>query len=140
MRNFISKIFVFIVIVGLLFWAVQRDLKNIDNTASVKKQINNIEALNEMPIDDVSGLIIAPGFSLVEKNCLGCHSGKLISQNRGNKQTWTSVIRWMQDTQNLWDLGDNEEKIIDYLSKNYAPESSGRRKPLSEVKWYNVEK
>lgn len=42
----------------------------------------------------------------------------------------------MQETQNLWDLGDNEKVIIDYLVKNYPVESKGRRAPLKDVEWY----
>jgi hypothetical protein len=42
----------------------------------------------------------------------------------------------MQQTQGLWDLGDNEKPILDYLAKNYAPEDAGRRKQLTNVEWY----
>jgi hypothetical protein len=85
-----------------------------------------------------TGLIDGEGLMLVVNNCTNCHSAKLVTQNRATKEGWTQIIRWMQETQNLWDLGENEEVIVNYLSKHYAPESSGRRKPL-EVEWYELE-
>lgn len=91
------------------------------------------------PIDTESGLVIDPGFNLVKTNCLRCHSSKLITQNKANRETWKETIRWMQKTQNLWDLGENESKILDYLAKNYAPGQMGRRLPLRDVQWYELQ-
>lgn len=86
-----------------------------------------------------SGLIVADGFELVKRNCLGCHSGKLISQNRMTRDRWLETIRWMQETQKLWDLGTNEAGILDYLETNYAPKDEGRRPQLANVEWYILE-
>ena len=33
----------------------------------------------------------------------------------------------------------NEEKIIDYLAKNYGPVSKGRRQNLQNVDWYELQ-
>lgn len=85
-----------------------------------------------------TGFAIGEGLPLVIANCTNCHSAKLVTQNRFTKEGWTNVIRWMQETQGLWDLGNNEEVIVDYLSKYYAPEARGRRKPL-QVEWYVLE-
>ena len=49
------------------------------------------------------------------------------------------MIRWMQETQNLWDLGTNEELILDYLAKHYAPDEAGRRPNLPSPTWYVLE-
>jgi hypothetical protein len=49
------------------------------------------------------------------------------------------MIRWMQATQNLWDLGANEGIILDYLAKHYAPQNTGRRAPLTDITWYELE-
>ncbi len=49
------------------------------------------------------------------------------------------MIRWMQQTQNLWDLGENEELILDYLSTYYPPEEKGRRENLKDIEWYEME-
>lgn len=85
-----------------------------------------------------TGLVAGEGLSLVIANCTGCHSAKLITQNRATKEGWVRVIRWMQETQNLWDLGENEEAIVSYLAKYYAPEEKGRRLPLTDIEWYEL--
>lgn len=75
---------------------------------------------------------------LVIANCTGCHSGKLVTQNRATREGWTNMIRWMQRTQNLKDLGADEQKILDYLSENYAPAEQGRRANLVVDEWYEL--
>ena len=75
---------------------------------------------------------------LVVANCTACHSGKLVTQNRASKEGWRNMIRWMQETQNLWQLGENEEKILEYLSTNYAPKDQGRRASLKVEEWYEL--
>ncbi len=49
------------------------------------------------------------------------------------------MIHWMQETQNLWDLGDNEALIVAYLAKNYPPGKKGRRARLTNIEWYDLE-
>jgi len=92
-----------------------------------------------------NGIHIRTGFvddkGLIEtiNNCTNCHSSKLVIQNRMSKEQWIATIRWMQKTQNLWDLGRNEEIIVNYLSKNYAPIKKGRRENLTNINWYQLE-
>ncbi len=81
-------------------------------------------------IDPVSGLVIASGFDEVKAQCTACHSGRLVAQNRADRAGWLQMIRWMQDTQNLWPLGEAEPVILDYLAANYGPLPRGRRAPL----------
>jgi hypothetical protein len=81
--------------------------------------------------DANTGLVIAPGFEVVSVQCTVCHSARLITQNRSDREGWQAMIRWMQDTQGLWSLGDNEPLVLDYLASNYGPLSVGRRHPLS---------
>lgn len=83
-----------------------------------------------------SGLIAAEGYELVFKNCGGCHSHALVVQNRADAEGWKEIIRWMQASHNLWDLGESELKIIEYLSTNYGPTTAGRRNNLGELEWY----
>jgi hypothetical protein len=85
-----------------------------------------------------TGLVVDEGLNIVIANCTACHSAKLITQNRADKEGWRKMIRWMQETQNLWDLGENEEIILNYLSENYAPEKRGRRAPLEDIEWYEL--
>lgn len=90
----------------------------------------------------VDGIHLETGFvqdiGMVEviNNCTNCHSAKLVTQNRMSREAWLASIRWMQETQNLWDLGENESVILDYLAENYAPKSKGRRQNLEIEKWY----
>jgi len=81
-------------------------------------------------IDGKSGLVIAPGFDVVSVQCTVCHSGRLVAQNRSDREGWLAMIRWMQETQGLWPLGDQEEQILDYLSTQYGPVTVGRRRAL----------
>ncbi len=80
--------------------------------------------------DPESGLVIAPGFEQVKAQCTACHSGRLVAQNRADREGWLQMIRWMQETQNLWPLGPAEPVILDYLATHYAPLPRGRRAPL----------
>jgi len=85
-----------------------------------------------------TGLVEGVGLMETVNNCTSCHSAKLLTQNRLSKEGWVSAIRWMQETQNLWDLGKNEELIVNYLAKNYPPENKGRREILDETDWYEL--
>lgn len=86
-----------------------------------------------------TGLLNGEGLPAVINNCTNCHSAKLITQNRMSSERWRQTIHWMQRTQNLWDLGAQEEVIISYLSTNYAPVVKGRRQQLTDIDWYRLE-
>ena len=86
-----------------------------------------------------TGLIEAEGLMAVVSNCTVCHSSKLVIQNRMNRERWDATIKWMQETQNLWDLGENHEVIVDYLVTNYPPKKKGRRENLQDIEWYVLE-
>jgi hypothetical protein len=85
-----------------------------------------------------TGLIAADNWELVKNTCTACHSAKLVTQNRATRDGWKKMIVWMQETQGLWDLGDSEAAILDYLAANYAPEEEGRRPNLdvASIEWY----
>lgn len=90
-------------------------------------------------LEESAGVLVAnTHVELVKKHCTGCHSARLIAQNRKSKDRWKENIVWMQATQGLWDLGEDEAGILEYLSTNYAPENSGRRKALNlnDKDWY----
>ncbi len=86
-----------------------------------------------------TGLKEAEGLMTVVNNCTNCHSAQLVIQNRMNEERWIATIRWMQETQNLWDLGKNEEIIVNYLVTNYPPKKKGRREILTDIQWYELE-
>lgn len=85
-----------------------------------------------------TGLKDAEGLMVVVNNCTNCHSADLVIQNRMNGEMWIETIRWMQETQNLWDLGKNEDIIINYLVTNYPSINKGRRENLSGIEWYTL--
>jgi cytochrome c5 len=81
--------------------------------------------------DPTTGLIIAPGWELVSAHCGACHSHALVTAQRGDADFWRSTIRWMQKTQNLWQIPEPQEaKLIEYLATHYNETDWGRRPPL----------
>lgn len=107
------------------------------------QEVENVKSVDLTEVKDgihiPTGLVADVDLNLVITNCTACHSSKLIIQNRATADGWRSLIRWMQSTQNLWNLGENEEKIVAYLAKNYPPVGQGRRKPLENIEWYELE-
>lgn len=81
--------------------------------------------------DPDTGLLQLEGWELVRAQCTACHSADLITQQRGSRERWLSIIRWMQATQNLWAFPPaTEARILDYLARAYPPARSYRRPPL----------
>lgn len=119
-----------------------------DPTLSYFKEVETTEYVQLEAEDDFdkieNGIHIRTGFKDAEglmtvvNNCTNCHSAQLVIQNRMNEERWISTIRWMQETQNLWDLGKNEEIIVNYLVTNYPPKKKGRREILSNIDWYEL--
>lgn len=82
-------------------------------------------------IDGPTGLVKKPGWELVRAHCGGCHSHALVTSQRGDRQTWLDMIRWMQATQNLWQFpAETETQILDYLAASYPPRPNRRRAPI----------
>jgi len=90
--------------------------------------------------DTETGMIVDKDLYMVKAQCTSCHSSKLIVQNRFTRDGWKQKIRWMQAKHNLWDLGETEKQVLDYLEKYYAPTATlARRQPLKDIKWYKLE-
>ncbi|MFD2574078.1 hypothetical protein ACFSUS_25805 [Spirosoma soli] len=93
--------------------------------------------------DPETGLALDDQLMLVKGQCTACHSSKLILQSHFSREKWIERIRWMQRTQKLWDLGESEPAIVNYLVKHYGPLErtyDGRREPLKATKWYKLSK
>jgi mono/diheme cytochrome c family protein len=85
----------------------------------------------DVEVDGFTGLVIADGWEQVRANCIACHSPRLITQQRGTAAQWLSMIRWMQEKQNLWEMAPAvESAIVDYLATNYPPQADRRRAAL----------
>ena len=131
-----------ILVVGLFFWNQNPGIFSWESEPIELSESEVLEPeseISEQGIHVESGLVADEGYQLIIANCTKCHSANLVTQNRGNRDYWKSLIIWMQTTQGLWELGDSEGKILDYLSKNYAPVQEGRRANLSGVQWYELE-
>ncbi len=90
-------------------------------------------------LDPATGFVIADGLDMVRAHCTGCHSSKLVTQYGASREGWLEKIRWMQRTQNLWDLGEAEPVILDYLARHYPTAGKfDRREPLKDVRWYRL--
>ena len=109
--------------------ATSKDYVRVGNV-----DINDIKNGIHIP----TGFKAGKGLNEVVISCTPCHSAKLVTQNRATKAGWIGIIRWMQATQNLWDLGENESVIVDYLAAQYAPEEQGRRTVLKNIEWYDL--
>jgi len=133
--TFLTLILVY-AIVGPIDPAAREELPK---RAAVETETAVDDELVENGIHVASGLVFDENFDLVRANCTACHSAKLITQNRMSREAWDKTIIWMQETQKLWDLGPNHEKILDYLEKNYAPLKAGRRKNIVVENWYWIE-
>lgn len=90
--------------------------------------------------DPETGLILDEQLYMVVAQCATvCHSSQLIRANRFTRDGWQQKIRWMQANHNLWELGETEKIVLDYLEKHYAPtQSVARRKPLNDIEWYHL--
>jgi hypothetical protein len=115
------------------------EIVRIDSTA-IEEEYVPIRTLDSTDVENgihlPTGLIVDVGCQEVMTTCGACHSLDLVTQNRATRDGWKDIIVWMQETQKLWDLGPQEDVILDYLAKNYAPENSGRRKNLTNIEWY----
>ena len=106
---------------------------------SSKRSFAGMKADSTVKIDKATGLIVDKGLDIVTAHCTGCHSSKLITQFHTDRAGWLEKIRWMQQKQKLWQLGDAEPVILDYLAKNYpASETVNRRAALKGIEWYKL--
>jgi hypothetical protein len=126
---------------GLIFYANNPGVFNFNSTSEtvpvVQQEIDEDRIENGIHVR--TGLVDDEGLMTVVNNCTNCHSAKLVTQNRMTAERWNATIKWMQETQNLWDLGKNQEVIVNYLVKNYPPKAKGRRMSLSNIEWYELE-
>ena len=82
-------------------------------------------------IDERTGLKIGPGWEQVRAHCGACHSYSIVTSQRADRQAWIGMIRWMQETQNLWQFTPEvEAQIFDYLEASYPPQPNRRRAPI----------
>ena len=130
-----------LVIVIAAYFALTPNASLFDNGQPEESIVENIQ-IDPSEIDNgvhtPTGFKDGKGLTLVIENCTACHSAKLVTQNRASREGWIGMIRWMQETQNLWDLGEDENEIVEYLATYYAPEQKGRRQNIEITEWYEL--
>ena len=121
------------------YWAVEVEQSSQPEVDPMKDSVAN-------GIHVLSGLKAEGDYKLIISYCGRCHDYDLVTQNRATKDGWLEIIRWMQATQELQDLGEHEEPILNYLAQFYGPETAKnaieqRRKPLDQnaIEWYELE-
>ncbi|RAI87908.1 hypothetical protein [Algoriphagus yeomjeoni] len=137
---------VVVILIGLVLLLVfQPEISARLSTFTSEESTENPQPLTDFSTELVdgkdveTGLLAGDGLELVKAHCTACHSSALILQNRFTREGWHEKIVWMQETQGLWPLGENESIILDYLAANYAPEAPrGRRVPLTDIEWYEL--
>lgn len=134
MKQYVKYTVVMLVLLAVaIFFIPEKKAVKVDNTPEVAEADKVVDGIHVR-----TGLKAEGDYLLVASTCTACHSAKLVMQNRMNKERWDIAIKWMQDTQGLWDLGENQEKIVNYLVKNYPIENMGRRRALKNIAWYDM--
>ncbi|MFS4492014.1 monoheme cytochrome C [Maribacter sp. 2308TA10-17] len=145
-RSLFTFLIAFVIIaVGLIAYIKNPDLFRGDSK-STEADLEYVTLPEDDDFDKIengihvrTGFVEAKGLMETVNNCTNCHSSELVLQNRMSKERWVATIRWMQETQNLWDLGGNEEIIVNYLVTNYPVMAKGRRSVLTDIQWYDLE-
>lgn len=144
MKNSFNQIkitFIVFLVLGITLSSFRRESQN-SYTESLKKNVqpfSNAVLSDTTKKDPETGLIVDENLYMVKAQCTGCHSTKLIMANHFTRDGWKQKIRWMQANHNLWELGDTEKQVLDYLEKNYAPlPMVSRRAPLKDIQWYDL--
>ena len=131
-------LFTLVLSLGLLYFKVYDPTFSVFKNTTKEFVVKIDEDAIENGIHIRTGFIEDAGLMTVVNNCTNCHSAKLVIQNRMDATRWNATIKWMQETQNLWALGDNQKIIVDYLVKNYPPIDKGRRESLTNITWYEL--
>lgn len=85
----------------------------------------------KLELDPVSGMVVDDNWHTVQAMCTVCHSPKIFTNYGATRETWASLIDWMQEKQGLWPLAPEiEDQILTYLEKNYPPGEVSRRRHL----------
>ena len=73
--------------------------------------------------DDYQGLPPGTGRDEVLGLCGACHSMKLVTQQGLSRSTWSEVLVFMVEEQEMTELEPDDEKLVlDYLEKFYGPD------------------
>jgi hypothetical protein len=89
--------------------------------------------------DEDTGLVLDRHVEVVKRQCTSCHSAVIIQNTKATQQGWLDLIHWMQETQGLWDLRDDEGPILEYLVKHYGVQTTGSSVVPEADAWYEID-
>jgi len=76
------------------------------------------------PTDDYWGLPRSAGYEDVYYACSGCHSLRLVMQQRSTPERWDYLLDWMVESQGMAPLPPEERDLVHaYLSSQFGPGS-----------------
>ena len=128
---------ILVILLGIAILMISFIGKNSDGNVVANTSVAFADTLKR---EAETGFVIDKDLYMVKAQCTSCHSSKLVIQNRFTRDGWKQKIRWMQAKHNLWDLGETEKQVLDYLEKYYAPAPAvARREALKDIKWYKLE-
>jgi len=82
-------------------------------------------------LDPATGMKMTGDWELTKAHCIACHSPQTFLRQRGTLNNWKSIIAWMEEKGGLPKLGEEiKNRILAYLSQNYAPGEEYRRAPI----------
>lgn len=62
------------------------------------------------------------GREVVEGICSGCHSIRLVTQQRLSRERWDGLLDWMVAEQGMAELdAETRESVLDYLGSHLGP-------------------
>lgn len=141
----VINIYLFVGTILITFFAFKQSEESKINTPNSALQIQHSNLSDSLTIDSETGLINDTNLMMIKAQCTACHNTQLIQQHRFTREGWKDKIRWMQKNHKLWDLGESEKVVLDYLEKYYSPKMASqkilnRRELLKKIEWYKLEK
>jgi hypothetical protein len=85
----------------------------------------------EPKLDPATGMKMTGDWDLTRAHCIACHSPRTFLRQRATLNNWKSIIAWMEEKGGLSKLDEQiKNRILAYLSRNYAPGEEYRRAPI----------
>ncbi len=135
MKKYTKIIYLFLLLFASIgFYSCDSDKKK--DATETKKVSDDDKIVDGIHVR--TGLKDGKGVLVVAHTCTVCHSADIVMMNRMNEERWNETIKWMQKTQGLWDLGENQKIIVDYLTTNYPMPKATRRANLKNINWYDL--
>ncbi|MCS7267368.1 MAG: hypothetical protein NZ704_04840 [Geminicoccaceae bacterium] len=72
-----------------------------------------------------------PNRELVAHFCSACHSGRIVANQRMNRQRWDEALSWMTERHGMPPLeGEYREMFLDYLAQAFGEETAQQHRRL----------